>query len=61
MPFENKTLHTTSLPMGSVVTSIQAARHADLDGAEPEQAIDTSEIDRAIAEMRVALTKTKST
>lgn len=51
--------NTTSLPVGSVVTSIQAARHADLDGSESEQAIDTSEIDRAIAEMRDALVKTE--
>ena len=58
LPFENRNLH--SLPTGSVVTSIQAARHADLDGRGTGQAIDTSEIDRAVAEMRVALTKTES-
>jgi len=54
---ESKTLRTTSLPKGSVVTSIQAARHADLDDTEPVHAIDTSEIDRAIAEMRNAPAK----
>ncbi len=58
---ENKTLNTTSLPMGSVVTSIQTAGHADFDASKPEQAIDTSMIDRAIAEMRVTLAKTEST
>ena len=44
-------LLTTSLPMGSVVTSIQAARHADLDDETPEQS-GTREIDRALAAMR---------
>ena len=58
---EGKSLHSTCLPMGSVVTSIQAARHADLDGTESEQASATSEIDRAIAEMRNALAKPEST
>jgi protein phosphatase len=58
---EGKSLHATSLPMGSVVTSIQAARHADFDGTETEQAIDTSEIDRAIAEMRNAPSKPHAT
>jgi protein phosphatase len=58
---EPKSLRTTSLPMGSLVTSIQAARHADLDGSEPQQVVNTSDIERAIAEMRGTLSKPEST
>jgi protein phosphatase len=58
---EGRVLHTTQLPMGSVVTTIQAARHADFDDEAPAQPDGTGEIERAIAEIRAAKDKREST
>jgi serine/threonine protein phosphatase PrpC len=49
------TISTNTLPIGSVATTIQAPRHADLDQAD---AFDDAEIERAIAEIRGAIEKT---
>ncbi|HYD95464.1 MAG TPA: PP2C family serine/threonine-protein phosphatase [Noviherbaspirillum sp.] len=49
------TIVTHSLPVGSVTTTIQAPRHADLEQAD---VFDESEIEKAIEEIREAIEKT---
>lgn len=49
------TITTNTLPVGSVTTTIQAPRLADLEGAD---AFDESEIEKAIGEIRDAIEKT---
>jgi len=49
------TITTHTLPIGSVTTTIQAPRHADLEQAE---AFNDSEIEKAIEEIRQAIEKT---
>lgn len=48
------TITTNSLPIGSMTTTIQAPRHADLESAD---AFNESEIEKAIEEIRLALDK----
>ncbi|WP_019140737.1 PP2C family protein-serine/threonine phosphatase [Noviherbaspirillum massiliense] len=50
----NTTITTHSLPIGSMTTTIQAPRHADLEGAD---AFNESEIEKAIEEIRSAIEK----
>jgi protein phosphatase len=50
----NSTITTHTLPVGSVTTTIQAPRHADLENADP---FADNEIERAIDEIRSALDK----
>ncbi len=49
------TIVTHTLPVGSVTTTIQAPRYADLENAD---AFDESEIEKAIEEIRGAIEKT---
>lgn len=49
------TITTHTLPVGSVTTTIQAPRHADLD---PADVFDDAEIEKAIKEIREAIDKT---
>ncbi len=49
------TITTHTVPIGSVTTTIQAPRHADL---EQNDMFDDSEIEKAIAEIRSAIEKT---
>lgn len=49
------TITTHTLPIGSVTTTIQAPRHADLEQAD---AFNDSEIEKAIEEIREAIEKT---
>jgi protein phosphatase len=49
------TISTKTLPIGSVTTTIQAPRHADLDNAD---LFNDNEIEKAIEEIRSALDKT---
>jgi protein phosphatase len=52
---------TALVPLGAVSTTIQAPRHADLDGAESLDSIesyDEGEIEKAIAEIRDAIERT---
>jgi len=49
------TITTHTLPIGSVTTTIQAPRHADLEQAD---VFNESEIEKAIAEIRGAIEKT---
>jgi PPM family protein phosphatase len=49
------TIVTHTLPIGSVTTTIQAPRHADLEQAD---AFNESEIEKAIEEIREAIEKT---
>jgi PPM family protein phosphatase len=49
------TIVTHTLPIGSVTTTIQAPRHADLEQAD---AFNDSEIEKAIEEIREAIEKT---
>ena len=49
------TIVTHTLPVGSVTTTIQAPRHADLESTD---VFDESEIEKAIAEIRGAIEKT---
>ncbi len=49
------TIMTHTLPIGSVTTTIQAPRHADLEGAD---VFNESEIEKAIEEIRGAIEKT---
>lgn len=51
----NSTITTHTLPLGSVTTTIQAPRHADLDEAD---VFNESEIEKAIEEIRGAIEKT---
>jgi protein phosphatase len=51
----NSTITTHTLPLGSVTTTIQAPRHADLEQAD---VFDDSEIEKAIEEIRGAIEKT---
>jgi protein phosphatase len=48
------TIATHTLPIGSVTTTIQAPRHADLESAD---IFDDSEIEKAIEEIRGAIEK----
>ncbi|HTN65676.1 MAG TPA: PP2C family serine/threonine-protein phosphatase [Burkholderiaceae bacterium] len=48
------TITTHSLPIGTVTTTIQAPRHADLESAD---AFDEAEIEKAIEEIRGAIEK----
>jgi protein phosphatase len=50
----SSTITTRTLPVGSVTTTIQAPRHADLDNAD---AFNENEIERAIDEIRNAIEK----
>jgi protein phosphatase len=49
------TIATHTLPVGSVTTTIQAPRHADLD---PADTFTDSDIEKAIEEIRSAIEKT---
>ncbi|HJV88374.1 MAG TPA: PP2C family serine/threonine-protein phosphatase [Noviherbaspirillum sp.] len=49
------TIMTHTLPIGSVTTTIQAPRHADLEGAD---VFNDTEIEKAIEEIRGAIEKT---
>ena len=51
----SSTIVTHTLPVGSVTTTIQAPRHADLEQAD---AFDEDEIEKAIEEIRAAIDKT---
>jgi len=51
----SSTIVTHTLPVGSVTTTIQAPRHADL---EQNDAFDDGEIEKAIDEIRAAIEKT---
>jgi len=51
----SSTIVTHTLPVGSVTTTIQAPRHADL---EQNDAFDEGEIEKAIDEIRAAIEKT---
>ena len=54
----SNTITTHTLPVGSVTTTIQAARHADVDPADHAPAVDTfneSEIEKTIEEIRLAI------
>ncbi|HZW22339.1 PP2C family serine/threonine-protein phosphatase [Noviherbaspirillum sp.] len=51
----SSTIVTHTLPVGSVTTTIQAPRHADL---EQSDAFDEGEIEKAIDEIRAAIEKT---
>src|SRR5690606_22980496 len=49
------TIATHTLPIGSITTTIEAPRHADLDQMD---VFNESEIEKAIAEIRGAIEKT---
>jgi protein phosphatase len=51
---DSTTITTNTLPVGSVTTTIQAPRHADLDGVD---SFNESEIEKAIEEIRGAIEK----
>ncbi|MBC7514093.1 MAG: serine/threonine-protein phosphatase [Herminiimonas sp.] len=54
------TITTHTLPVGSVTTTIQASRHADVDPADHADSGDTfneSEIEKTIEEIRLAIEK----
>ncbi len=51
---DSTTITTNTLPIGSVTTTIQAPRHADLENADP---FDETEIEKAIEEIRGAIEK----
>ncbi|WP_293777998.1 PP2C family serine/threonine-protein phosphatase [uncultured Oxalicibacterium sp.] len=51
---DNSTITTNTLPIGSVTTTIQAPRHVD---AEPTDAYNDAEIEKAIEEIRNAIEK----
>ncbi len=54
----SNTITTHTLPVGSITTTIQAARHADVDPADHAPAVDTfneSEIEKTIEEIRLAI------
>ena len=56
----SSTITTHTLPVGSVTTTIQAPRHADVDPADHAVSQDTfneSEIEKTIEEIRLALEK----
>jgi serine/threonine protein phosphatase PrpC len=56
----SNTITTHTLPVGSVTTTIQAARHADVYPADHAPAVDTfneSEIEKTIEEIRLAIEK----
>jgi protein phosphatase len=51
---DSTTITTNTLPVGRVTTTIQAPRHADLDGVD---SFNESEIEKAIEEIRGAIEK----
>ncbi|GAC1432888.1 MAG: hypothetical protein NVSMB6_30690 [Burkholderiaceae bacterium] len=54
------TITTHTLPVGSVTTTIQASRHADVDPADhvaPSDTFNESEIEKTIEEIRLAIEK----
>jgi serine/threonine protein phosphatase PrpC len=56
----SNTITTHTLPVGSMTTTIQAARHADVYPADHAAAVDTfneSEIEKTIEEIRLAIEK----
>ena len=53
----SNTIITHTLPVGSVTTTIQAARHADVDHADPADTFNESEIEKTIEEIRLAVEK----
>jgi protein phosphatase len=52
---DSSTIMTNTLPIGSVTTTIQAPRHADLESAD---VFNETEIEKAIEEIRAAIEKT---
>ncbi len=59
-PAGSNTITTHTLPIGSVTTTIQASRHADVDPADLAESGDTfneSEIEKTIEEIRLAIEK----
>lgn len=48
------TISTHTLPLGTVTTTIQSPRHADLEGADP---FDERDIEKAIDEIRAAIVR----